>query len=204
MDKNAEREIAKGLQKGDRQAWLQLYEVYAECIWQNVARLMGADCPAVADVVQETFMAAARSARNFDHDRGSLRIWLWGIARRQISLYYRKQDTKVIFARTKKWWDSLGSQKIDWINAKEDTPPEVLEALELASLVRFALIKLPEEYQTLLLAKYVDGKSVNKMAEDLDCSPVAVMSKLARARKTFRAAFSKLIQSAPDLKEVSL
>ena len=204
MDKNAEREIAKGLQKGDRRAWLQLYETYAECIWQNVARLMGAECPAVADVVQETFMAAARSAGNFDHDRGSLRIWLWGIARRQISLYYRKQDTKVIFARTKKWWDSLGSQKIDWINAKEDSPPEVLEALELASLVRFALIKLPGEYQRLLLAKYVDGQSVNEIAENLDCSPVAVMSKLARARKTFRAAFSKLIQSAPDLKEVSL
>jgi RNA polymerase sigma-70 factor (ECF subfamily) len=204
MDKNAEREIAKGLQKGDRRAWLQLYEVHAECIWQNVARLMGAECPAVADVVQETFMAAARSARNFDHDRGSLRIWLWGIARRQISLYYRKQDTKVIFARTKKWWDSLGSQKIDWINAKEDTPPEVLEALELASLVRFALIKLPGEYQRLLLAKYVDGRSVNKIADNMGCTPVAVMSKLARARKTFRAAFSKLIQSAPDLKEVSL
>ncbi len=204
MDNDTEREIAKGLQEGDRSAWLQLYEAYAERIWRNVARLMGYDCPAVADVVQETFMAAARSARNFDQNKGSLRIWLWGIARRQISLYYRKQDTKVIFARTKKWWDSLGSQKIDWINAKEDTPPEVLEALELASLVRFALIKLPEEYQRLLLAKYVDGQSVNEIADDMDCSPVAVMSKLARARKTFRAAFNKLIQSAPNLKEVSL
>jgi RNA polymerase sigma-70 factor (ECF subfamily) len=204
MDKDIEREIAKGLQKGDRRAWLRLYEVHAECIWQNVARLMGYDCPAVADVVQETFMAAARSARKFDHNRGSLRIWLWGIARRQIALYYRRQDPKVIFAQTKKWWDSLGNQKINWINAKEDTPPEILEARELASLVRFALIKLPEEYQRLLLAKYVDGQSVNKIADDMDCSPVAVMSKLARARKTFRAAFSKLIQSAPDLKEVSL
>ncbi|HUV41217.1 MAG TPA: sigma-70 family RNA polymerase sigma factor [Sedimentisphaerales bacterium] len=204
MDKDTEREIAKGLQEGDRSAWLQLYEAYAESVWQNIARFMGYGCPAVADVVQETFLAAARSAKNFDPRRGSLWIWLWGIGRRQIALYYRKQDPKIILIRVKKWWASLDGEKIDWINAREDTPPEVLEAHELAVLVRFALIKLPDEYQTLLLAKYVDGQSVNKIAEDLDCSPVAVTSKLARARKTFRRAFSRLIQSTPDSKEVSL
>ncbi len=203
MNKDAEQEIAEGLQQGDRQAWLELYEAYAECIWNNVARLMGFDCPAVADVVQETFLAAARSAMNFDPDRGSLRIWLYGIARRQIALYYRKQDPKIILARVKKWWASLDGEKIDWINAKEDTPPEVLEARELAALVRFALIKLPAEHQALLLAKYVDGQSVNKIAADFDYSPVAVTSKLARARKMFRAAFGKLIQSTPGSKEVS-
>lgn len=204
MDKDTEREIAESLQEGDRQAWLQLYQAYAECIWSNVARLMGFACPGVADIVQETFLAAARSAKNFDSRRGSLWIWLWGIAQRQIALYYRKQDRKTILIRVKKWWTSLDGEKIDWINAKEDAPPEVLEARELSALVRFALIKLPEEYQTLLLAKYVDGQSVNKIAEDLNCSPVAVTSKLARARKTFRMAFGKLIQSTPDQKEVSL
>ena len=204
MDKDTEREIAKGLQEGDRQAWLQLYEAYAERAWQNIARLMGYDCPAVPDVVQETFLAAAHSAKNFDPRRGSLWIWLWGIVRRQIVLYYRKQDPKIVLARAKKRWASLDGQKIDWINARSDTPPEVLEARELADLVRFALIQLPEEYQTLLLAKYVDGQSVNKIADDMDCSPVAVTSKLARARETFRVAFSRLIKLTPNSKEVSL
>lgn len=203
MNKDAEQEIAEGLQQGDRQAWLELYEAYAECVWNNVARLMGFDCPAVADVVQETFLAAARSAVNFDPERGSLRIWLYGIARRQIALYYRKHDPKIILARIKKWWASLNGEKIDWINAKEDTPPEVLQARELAAVVRFALIKLPAEHHALLLARYVDGQSVNKIAADFDCSPVALTSKLARARKMFRVAFSKLIQSTPGSKEVS-
>ena len=204
MNKDAEQEIAEGLQQGDRQAWVELYEAYAECVWNNVARLMGFDCPAVADVVQETFLAAARSAMTFDPERGSLRVWLYGIARRQIALYYRKHDPKIILARIKKWWASLDGEKIDWINAKEDAPPEVLEARQLAALVRFALIKLPAEHQALLLAKYVDGQTVNKIAADFDCSPVALTSKLARARKMFRVAFSKLIQSTPDSKEVSL
>lgn len=203
MDKDREREIVEGLEEGDREAWLELYEAYAECLWNNVARLMGYDCPAVADVVQETFLAAARSAKNFDSRRGSLRLWLYGIARRQIALYYRKQHPKTILIRIKKWWASLDGEKIDWINAIEDAPPEVLEARELSALVRFALIKLPEEYHALLLAKYVDGQSVSKIAEGLDCSTVAVTSKLARARKTFRMAFGKLVQSMPGEKEVS-
>lgn len=204
MNKDIEREIAEGLQKGDREAWLQLYEAYAERLWTNIARLMGFECPAVADVVQETFIAAARSAMNYDEGRGSLWTWLWSIARRKIALYYRKQDPRTILARLKKWWVSLDGEKIDWVNATKDAPPEILEARELSTLVRFALIKLPEEYQTLLLAKYVDDKSINTIAEDSGSSPVAVTSKLARARKTFRMAFGKLIQSTPDEKEVSL
>ena len=202
MDKDTEQEIAKGLQEGDRSAWLQLYETYAERIWQNVARLMGYECQGIPDVVQETFLAAARSGNNFDPHRGSLWIWLWGIAGRQIALYYRKQDPKIVLAQAKSWWTSLDNQNIGWINSKEETPQEVLAARELADLVRFALVKLPDEYQALLLAKYVDGQSVNKIANDMDCSLVSVTSKLARARKTFRRAFAKLIQSTPDEKEV--
>ena len=204
MDKNTEQEIAKGLQEGDRQAWLLLYEAYAESVWKNIARLMGFDCPAVPDVVQETFLAAARSAKNFDSRRGSLWIWLWGIAKRQIALYYRKQDPKIVLAQAKSWWDSLDGQKVDWIDVSSVPPPEVLEARELAALVRCTLSQLSAEYQTLLLAKYVDGQPVKKIANDMECSSVAVTSRLARARKTFRAAFMKLIQSAPDEKVVSL
>jgi len=204
MDKDTEQEVAKGLQGGDRQAWLQLYDTYSERVWQNISRLMGFDCPAVADVVQETFMAAARSAKNFDPRRGSLWIWLWGIAKRQIALYYRKQDTRIVLAQAKSWWTSIDDQKVVWIDAKSDPPPEVLEAHELATLVRRTLSELSAEYQTLLLAKYVDCQPVSQIANDMDCSPIAVTSKLARARKAFRGAFRKLIQSAPDVKEVSL
>ena len=106
--------------------------------------------------------------------------------------------------QAKSWWDSLDGKKVDWIDANSVPPPEVLEARELAALVRCALSKLSGEYQTLLVAKYVDGQPVKKIADDMGCSPVAVTSRLARARKTFRAAFMKLIQSAPDEKVVSL
>ena len=204
MDKDTEREIAKALQEGDRQAWLLLYEAYAERVWQNIARLMGSDYPAVADVVQETFLAAVRSAMNFNPHRGSLWIWLCGIAKRQVALYYRKRDPKIVLAQAKLWWTSLDGQKDDWIDARSVPPPEILEARELATLVRHTLNELSDEYRALLLAKYVDDQSVNKIANDMDYNSIAVTSKLARARKAFLITFRKLIQSGPDVKDVSL
>ena len=204
MDKNKEREIAQGLQQGNRHAWLRLYEAYAESIWQNISRLVGNDSAAVADIVQETFLAAARSARNFRPDRGTLWVWLWTIVRRQVALYYRKQKPEIMLSQARQWWTSLDGEKFDWIDAKADMPPDILESKELAMLVRLALKELPGDYQTLLLAKYVDNQPAERIAGQMGCSEVAVRSKLARARKAFRKAYKKITISAPNAREVSI
>lgn len=203
MDKNTEREIAKGLQAGNCQAWLQLYEAYAEEVWRNISRLVGHDSAAVADIVQETFLAAARSARNFEPDRGSLWGWLWTIGRRQVALYYRKQKPSASLRQAQNWWASLDGETSNWIDAKADMPPDVLQSKELAALVRGAMSELPPEYQSLLLAKYVDNEPVNRIAGQMGYSEVAVRSKLARARKAFRKAFKRTIRSMPEKREVS-
>jgi len=204
MDKNTEREIAQGLQQGNRQAWLKLYEAYAEQVWRNISRLTGGDSAAVADIVQETFLAAARSARNFRPDRGTLWVWLWTIARRQVALYYRKQKPEIVLSRVRQWWTSLDGEKFDWIDAKADMPPDILESQELAVLVRCTLAELSGDYQTLLLAKYVDGQPAGQIAGQMDCSEVAIRSKLARARKAFRKAFKRITNSTPKAREVSI
>lgn len=204
MDKNTEQEIAKGLQEGNRQAWLQLYEAYAEPVWRNVSRLVGGDSATVADIVQEIFLAAAHSARTFDPDRGSLWIWLWTIARRQVALYYRKQKPNIGLSQPQQWWTSLDGEKSDWIDAKADMPPDILQSRELATLVRAALRQLPGDYQSLLLAKCVDNQPVERIAEQINCSQVAVRSKLARARKAFRKTFKKLIRTESGSRQVLL
>jgi len=204
MDKNTELKIAKGLQQGNRLAWLQLYEAYAEPVWRNISRLTGGDSAAVADIVQETFLAAARSARKFNPDRGTLWVWLWTIARRQVALYYRKQKPEIVLSRARQWWAGLDGEKFDWIDAKADMPPDILESQELAVLVRSVLRELPGDYQTLLLAKYVDNQPAERIAGQMHCSEVAVRSKLARARKAFRKAFKRITSSASNAREVSI
>ena len=204
MDKITEQQIAEGLQQGSRQAWLQLYEAYAEQVWKNVARLAGRDSAAVADIVQDTFLSAARSARSFRPDGGTLWVWLWTIARRQVALHYRKQKPYIKLSQAQQWWFDLDGEKLDWIDAKADLPPDVLESQELAALVGCVLRELPGDYQALLLAKYLDSQSAKQIADRTDCSETAVRSKLARARKAFRKAFRRMTRSTPDKREMSI
>jgi len=196
-------EIADGLQQGNRDAWLRLYDLYAEKLWCNVARLMAHDPASVPDVVQETLLSAARSAKNFNPSRGSVWTWLWSIAKRQIALYYRKQASNSFVARAQQWWSLLDGEKINWIEGREKPPADVLESAELAALVRYALAELPAEYQTLLMAKYVDGLAIEDIAEETNISSVAIRSKLARARKAFRRVFKRLTHSTPGILETT-
>jgi len=174
MDKSKECQIAQGLQQGDRQAWQQLYEAYAKPVWRNISRLTGGDSAVIADLVQETFLAAARSAHSFKPDRGTLWGWLWTIASRQVALYYRGKKPESMLNQARQWWTSLDGEKFDWIDAKADMPSDILESQELAVLVRLALSELVGDYQTLLLAKYVENQPVWQIAEQINCSEMAV------------------------------
>ena len=204
MGEQTDTEIANGLQQGSRDAWLKLYDLYAEKLWQNVARLMGDDPASIADIVQETFLAAARSAGNFNPRRGCLWVWLWTIAKHQVALHYRKCPQRSAIAQAQKWWRSLNGQKDDWLRGAEKPPAEVLESCELAELVRYTLEELPAEYQALLMAKYMDGATVEQIADQVNGSPVAVCSKLARARKAFRRVFERQTRRASGMQEVAL
>jgi RNA polymerase sigma-70 factor (ECF subfamily) len=195
MDEHQERQVALGLREGNPDAWRTLYEAFAGRVWRACARLMG-PCPAdVADVVQEAFLAAARSARAYDPARGPLWAWLWGIARRHVALHYRKQERSDRLRLARDWLAGDGNL-IRWLEGRQETPADALAATELADLVRATLTELPGDYETLLTAKYLDGESVEQIAERERSTGVAVRSKLARARQAFRDAFGKHALSA--------
>ena len=186
MDEQREREVARGLREGEADAWGALYDAYSERVWRAVARLMGADSADVADVVQETFLAAARSAHKFDESRGSLWLWLWGIARRHVALHYRKEKRHDRLRSAGDWLHAQNGYVMRCLEGQSVAPPEVLAAAELADLVRATLTELPDEYETVLTAKYLDGESVEQIANSQRSTVTAVRSRLARARQAFR------------------
>ena len=192
MDDQHEQDVAQGLRQGKVEAWRALYEAYAERVWRTVACLLGPDSTDVADVVQETFLAAARSAAGYDPERGSLGLWLWGIARRHAALHCRKQGRLDRLKRAGDWLGAGNGQVLRSLRGQEDTlPEEVLASAELATLVRTTLTELPHEYEMLLTAKYLDGLPVEDIARQTRSTSTAVRSKLARARQAFREAFEK-------------
>jgi RNA polymerase sigma-70 factor (ECF subfamily) len=195
LDEQQELLIAQGLREGKNSAWQALHDAYAERVWRGVARLLGPQTSDVADVVQETMMAAARSARAFDPARGSLWPWLWGIAHNHVALHLRKQERRNRLTKASAWLAASDGELLHWLEGKEPAPPAVLAAAELATLVRATLSALSADYGMLLTARYLEGETVTQIAVREHATETAVRSRLARARTAFREAFGVDVQA---------
>ena len=198
MDELAERDVVRGLREGRPDAWRALYDAFAERVWRGVARLLGPSSAEVADVVQETMLAAARSARTFDGSRGSLWQWLWGIARIQTALHFRKRERHDARKQAGVWLAASNGRLTGWLDGDGADPSALLETAELATLVRTTLLELSDDYEMLLTAKYLDGDSIELIAGRERSTGEAVRSKLARAREAFRQAFTRITGGVHD------
>jgi RNA polymerase sigma-70 factor (ECF subfamily) len=196
LDEPDQQVVICGLRLGDRDAWSALYNGYSADIWRYVARLVGSETAAVADIVQETFLAAAKSARHFDPQRGTLWAWLSGIAHHQSALYWR-QINKI--QRLKELVEARADELRRWLEASEPAD-EPSARLELADAVRGVLADLPADYSALLTAKYLDERTLDELSRESGGSVDAIKSKLARARREFRARMESLIRE-PTLRK---
>ena len=188
LDEPEQRTVIRGLRDGQRDAWTMLYDGYSADVWRYVARLIGPAAADVADIVQETFLAAARSARSFDANRGTLGNWLTGIAHHQTSLYWR-QLNKV--ARLKELAQAGAGDLKRWLD-EANHEDELWQRQELTDLVRATLAALSSDYAVLLTAKYLDDQSLEEIAADMGGTVDSIKSKLARARRDFRARFERV------------
>jgi RNA polymerase sigma-70 factor (ECF subfamily) len=179
LDPSQQHAVAEGLRSGCREAWAMLFTGYSHDIWRLAARQLGGDAAAVADVVQETFLAAAKSARSFDPQRGTLWSWLTGIAKRQVAQHWRQS---IRAARVKHLAESGKLEIRTWLASEPNEPA----GADITDMVRGTLAELSAEYAALLTAKYLDDLSLEQIAEHVGSSVEAVKSKLARARREFR------------------
>jgi RNA polymerase sigma-70 factor, ECF subfamily len=187
LDEPDQIAVIRGLQDGCRDAWARLYDGYSVDVWRYVARLLGPDAASVADVVQETFIEAARSARKFDSTRGSLWSWLVGIAHHRASAHWRRMQG------IKSLHDRMKSDLTGRIDARSDSRPssDAIEQREVVQSVRATLAELPSDYSALLVAKYLDNRDLADLSQEWSSSIEAIKSKLARARREFRAKFDQ-------------
>ena len=188
LDDPDQRAVIRGLRDGRRDAWTALYDGYSTDVWRYVARLIGSSTVDVADVVQETFLAAAKSARQFDAEKGTLWSWLTGIAHHQCAIYWRQIN------RRSRLFDLVQSGAGDlrrWVDESVGAD-DIWNQREMAGLVRATLASLSSDYATILAAKYLDEQSLEVIAALHGGSVDAVKSKLARARREFRLRFERL------------
>lgn len=177
-----EAKIVRGLRLGDPQAWDALWDRWQEDLWRYIARMIGSDSAAVADVFQETMFAVAKTASKL-HDDSRLWPWMASIAHRRVAQHWRDVSKR----RCESDAGAIGA-----FVGIGDLPDANIERAEQASLVRSILAEMTSEYAELLVAKYIDGLSVSQIVDLCGDSVEAVRSRLARARRDFRERYDRV------------
>ena len=170
-----EHALRRAVLAGDERAWQTWYDeafdgLYAYSLWRCAGLRELAE-----EVVQDTWLIAVRRVRDFDPERGSFAGWLRGIAARVVLNHLRRR------ARDHRRTVPLDGEPSD----------ESVRRQGLAAQIAHALAKLPERYEAVLQAKYVDQHSVAEIADLWGETPKAIESLLTRARQAFREAYQE-------------
>ena len=171
---DSETRLALALVRRDRTLWAAMYDRHVGAVFGLVYHLVGGDRDVAEDVNQEVWLLAIEQIDRFDPGRGAFRDWLLGIARHR-ALRRRRRDHGSPFEPPP---DAPGDAL---------PPPELLEGVERADLVRAALLCLHDDRRRALLDKYAEGLSVAEIAARTGRSAKAVESLLSRARAQLRA-----------------
>jgi RNA polymerase sigma-70 factor (ECF subfamily) len=183
--------LVRAAGRGDREAIAQLYDQHVDGLYAFVFYRVGRDPDLAEDVVQATFASALDHAGDFDPQRGSFGSWLTTLSRNVMRDHLRAhRRTDEVADR----WERIDTSLAQLYDALEQTPltSDVLARAETRDLVHMTIAHLPAPYRTALTGKYVDGKSLDDLARELDLSTDAVKSLLARARRAFKETFTTL------------
>jgi RNA polymerase sigma-70 factor (ECF subfamily) len=175
-----ERGLRQAVLAGDEQAWRTWYDecyadLYAYVLWRCGGLRDRAD-----EVIQDTWLTAVRRLRAFDPAQGAFAGWLRGIAVHLLCNAFRRES------RQQRRLLALHPER-----TMNGTPEEDLQRREQAERVAGALASLPERYEAVLRAKYLEGRSMADIAAAQGESVKTVESLLTRARQAFRSAYDQ-------------
>jgi RNA polymerase sigma factor (sigma-70 family) len=167
-------ELLAALAGGDLGAMRLLYERHAP--WLSARLTLSCNSPhAVADVLQDTFVALWKGAERWRGD-GEVAAWLWGIAvRRLVSRLRGRREALVL--------------PLEEVAAGRPPEPSVEERVLLGveyGDLGSALLRLSPEMRAVVQATVLDGLSTREAARLLGIPQNTVKTRLHRAKAQLR------------------
>lgn len=174
-------QLVAGLQVGDPEAFDRAYARYRAPVFGFLLRLCQ-DRPLAEDLLQETWLRAARAARTLAPD-SRLKPWLFRIAYNLFVSHRR--------------WSALNLARLGTLRllspgeADHRTPYEAQATDDLQRRLEAALAELKDEHREVLLLVAVEGMEPQEAAEVLTVSAPALRQRLKRARDALAAALTE-------------
>ena len=159
---------------GKPEAWDILFRRYQLPLYVYVFELVH-DEQASLDLVQETFIAAARHIGSL-RDDDKFGSWLFGIAHQKCVQRWRKQGREeILFGEIPEPPDEF-----------ENRPDELLIRQEQEAEFMNLLNQLPLPRRSVLLLHFVEDFSLDEIARIMETPPGTVKSRMHHAKRALR------------------
>ena len=155
-----ERELVEACQRGEREAFRDLFEQHKDKVYSIALRYSGSESAAM-DIAQEVFLKLFSCIGSFRGESG-FESWLFRLVVN--SCLDQKRRTSRLMPLAKECSEVLrwpGSSAIDEIQRSETS-----------SRVQSAVGTLPPEQRMVIVLRYTEGLSYEEIAEALGCSQV--------------------------------
>jgi RNA polymerase sigma-70 factor (ECF subfamily) len=183
VETQSDTELIAAAAAGDRAAYDSFVARHQAAVYR-FAWTLTRDAAKAEDALQETFIAAWRSAASF-RDEASARTWLLAIARNAVNrLHRRRADEPADFASL----EELGTMA-GW--GADDDPERSAMRRQNAGILRRALQSLPEEDHEIIVLRDLEGLSGEETAAVLGVTLAGMKTRLHRARLRLAAALRK-------------
>ena len=170
-----DRDLLELMQAGQEQAFALLYRKYEPQLFRFCLHVTGSRQIA-EDVTQETFVTLIRRPGKYDAERGTLLLYLFGIARRLAWARRRRQR------RTDELFTSLEERAEDLPIAGPDVLSHLAHSQQVAH-IRDAVLALPRKYREAIALCALQELSYEQAAEMIGCSIGTIRSRVHRAKK---------------------
>jgi len=182
-----DRELVRRMRAGEEAAFEAFFDAYFPRLYRFALARLGRE-DAAEEIAQATIVVAIRKAGTWRGD-AALFTWLCTLCRHEISAYCRRHDRPEVHVLDDE--PEIRAQ-LEALAARADGPHQALERRDLARLVQLTLDYLPGRYGDILEWKYIQGQTMQEIAQRLGGTTKAVESMLARARDAFREGFAAL------------
>lgn len=170
-------------QAGDEEAFRWLMETHQKRVFRLVMRMLGCDRHTAADISQEVFLRAFRSIDSFD-GRALFGTWLHKITMNLcISEYRRRRALKRDRPTHSLDAPIQGQDELSMDPPSPEAGPEDrVYHKDIATAVKTAVQRLPEEFRQCVLLRDMQGMAYEEIGEILMLAPGTVRSRIHRGR----------------------
>jgi len=165
----------------DREVFACLIDRYEAKLRRYLKRLMPGLGEEADDVLQEIFIKAYLHARGFDTSL-SFSSWIYRIAHNEAVSWLRKRKVRPNSV-------DLGEDDFHtFMESVRDASEHAERKLEEDAVAR-VLVLLREEYRTILVLKFLEGKEYEEISDILQIPPGTVATRIHRAKKAFTSLY---------------